>query len=96
MAGGFKPPYTPEKYAECDYVICNQLTKIFVTNIESKPGWGTDPDHATVFATFRIKFADKEQKNIKTKWKFSETPVAPKPKVTQKRFWRNLLKKQNR
>ena len=32
-----------------------------VTNIDTKPTWGIDSDHAIVFATVRIKLAAKEQ-----------------------------------
>ena len=75
--GATGPPYTPNRYAEIDLVVCNNRTKNIIKNIESDTKRAFPSDHFPVHFEFKVSLAKNHEraKSTANKWKGPEKPT---------------------
>jgi exonuclease III len=57
---GFAAPWTPDRFAQLDHILCPKRWKNAIVNTESRPGIAFDTDHAVLTTNIRIKLGKKD------------------------------------
>ena len=55
ITNGFGPPWTPERFAQLDHIVCPRRWRNSILNVESRTDIAFDSDHAILAAHLRIK-----------------------------------------
>lgn len=58
---GFGPPWTPERFAQLDHIVCPRRWRNSILNVESRTDIAFDSDHAILTANLRIKLGTEPQ-----------------------------------
>ena len=58
-----KAPYTPDRYGECDFIVCRQGWKNIVKDGESRIDFAVSSDHFCVASKIRLKLCEQDKKD---------------------------------
>ena len=77
---GFNSPWTPERFAQLDHILCAKRWRNCIIDVESRPDIAFDSDHAFLTATVRIKLNQQKQR-VPNKVDRYRTPTDPEKRA---------------